>query len=50
MQVKLAMRSGPMPSAAPAMPKPFLTFTCRGPNLNMIQNLPISKAIICTCR
>ena len=25
------------------MPKPFLTFTCRGPNLNMVQDLPISK-------
>ena len=23
--------------------KPFLTFTCRGPNLNMVQDLPISK-------
>ena len=43
MQVKLAMRSVPMPGDAPSVPKPFLTFTCRGPNLNMVQDLPISK-------
>ena len=42
-QVKLAMRSVPMPGDAPSVPKPFLTFTCRGPNLNMVQDLPISK-------
>lgn len=23
--------------------KPFLTFTCRGPNLHMVQDLPISR-------
>ena len=43
MQVKLTMRSVPMPGGAPSVPKPFLTFTCRGPNLNMVQDLPISK-------
>lgn len=43
MQVKLTMRSVPMPGRAPSVPKPFLTFTCRGPNLNMVQDLPISK-------
>ena len=43
MQVKLTMRSVPMPGDAPSVPKPFLTFTCRGPNLNMVQDLPISK-------
>lgn len=43
MQVKLAMRSVPMPGDAPSVPKPFLTFTCRGSNLNMVQDLPISK-------
>ena len=42
-QVKLAMRSVPMPGDAPSVPKPILTITCRGPNLNMVQDLPISK-------
>ena len=43
-QVKLAMRT--MPGACNGSQggaKPFLTFTCRGPNLNMVQDLPISK-------
>ncbi|CAK0780782.1 hypothetical protein CVIRNUC_005173 [Coccomyxa viridis] len=43
LEVKLTMRSVPMPGGAPSVPKPFLTFTCRGPNLNMVQDLPISK-------
>ena len=43
MQVKLSMRSVPVGNNSPPVPKPFLTFTCRGPNLNMVQDLPISK-------
>ncbi len=42
-QVKLAMRAVPTGTNTPPVSKPFLTFTCRGLNLNMVQDLPISK-------
>ena len=42
-QVKLSMRAVPVGHGAPPVSKPFLTFTCRGANLNMVQDLPISK-------
>ena len=42
-QVKLAMRAVPTGANTVPVSKPFLTFTCRGPNLNMVQDLPISK-------
>ncbi|KAK9845734.1 hypothetical protein WJX81_000857 [Elliptochloris bilobata] len=39
LEVKLAMRKVPGSDES----KPFLTFTCRGPNLHMVQDLPISR-------
>ncbi|BDA43309.1 hypothetical protein COCOBI_04-3210 [Coccomyxa sp. Obi] len=43
LEVKLAMRAVPTGANTAPVSKPFLTFTCRGPNLNMVQDLPISK-------
>jgi hypothetical protein len=61
-QAKLSMRSVPAGAGKPPASKPFLTFTCRGSSLSMVQDLPISRPhgpararslacplIICSC-
>ncbi|KAK9829193.1 hypothetical protein WJX72_004433 [[Myrmecia] bisecta] len=43
LEMKLAMRSVPVSGGAQPVAKPFLTFVCRGHNLHMVQDLPITK-------
>ena len=42
-EVKLALRTVQVADAANPESKPFLSFICRGPDLYMVQDLPISK-------
>jgi len=43
LEVKLAMRTLAAGATSQQLPRPYLTFASKGHNLNMTQELPVSK-------
>ena len=43
LEVKLAMRTMPAGPGTQSVPRPYLSFASKGHNLNMTQNLPVSR-------
>ncbi|KAF5831845.1 DNA damage checkpoint protein [Dunaliella salina] len=47
LEVKLTQKAAPAAAAStPVESRPYLTFTGRGPNVNLVQDLPISKPYV----
>lgn len=46
LEVKLALKNVPSGTDGATHSRPFLTFTSQGANLNMVQDLPITKPFV----
>lgn len=49
LEVKLSMRAMPAAAGTQPVPKPYLSFASKGHNLNMHQNLPVSRPYTPSC-
>ena len=48
LELKLCMRQLPASGTTPPVAKPFLAFSSKGHNLNLVQDMPVSKPLSAT--